>query len=90
MGEGSGIQPEEHIGQPLHRFASRFVAHAIEFRRMIGERPIELEVDGGVNAATAPEVIAAGANVLVAGTAVFGEDDYARAIRALRPAADSP
>jgi ribulose-phosphate 3-epimerase len=55
-------------------------------RRMIGDRPIELEVDGGVNAKTAPDVIAAGANVLVAGSAVFnGPGDYAANIAALRP-----
>lgn len=53
-------------------------------RRLIGERPIELEVDGGVNPQTAPEVIAAGADVLVAGSAVFTEPDYACAIAALR------
>jgi len=54
-------------------------------RRMIGDRPIELEVDGGVNAETAPSVIAAGANVLVAGSAVFQGDDYVDTISALRP-----
>ncbi len=54
-------------------------------RAMIGERPIELEVDGGVNAETAPAVIAAGANVLVAGSAVFTGDDYRSTIAALRP-----
>ncbi len=56
-------------------------------RRMIGERPIELEVDGGVNAETAPSVIAAGASVLVAGSAVFSGTDYRAAIAALRPRA---
>ena len=45
---------------------------------------IALEVDGGVTPATAPAVIAAGADVLVAGTAVFGAPDYAAAIAALR------
>jgi len=45
---------------------------------------IALEVDGGVTAATAPRVRAAGADVLVAGTAVFGAADYASAIAALR------
>jgi len=54
-------------------------------RRMIGDRPIELEVDGGVNAETARKVIAAGANVLVAGSAVFQGDDYVETINALRP-----
>ena len=49
-------------------------------------RDIMLEVDGGVNADTAPKVIAAGANVLVAGSAVFkgGATNYANNIAALR------
>ena len=44
----------------------------------------DLEVDGGVNAETAKQVIAAGANVLVAGSAVYGAADPAEAIKALR------
>lgn len=44
----------------------------------------ELEVDGGVNARTAPLVIEVGATVLVAGSAVYGADDPAAAIAALR------
>ncbi|MEZ0260974.1 MAG: ribulose-phosphate 3-epimerase [Alphaproteobacteria bacterium] len=47
-------------------------------------RPIDLEVDGGINADTARQVVAAGADVLVAGTAVFKEKDYREAIRRLR------
>jgi ribulose-phosphate 3-epimerase len=47
-------------------------------------RPIHLQVDGGVTAQTAPDCIAAGADVLVAGTAVFGQADYAAAIAGLR------
>lgn len=49
-------------------------------------REIELEVDGGVDAATAPQCIAAGATALVAGTATFrgGPDAYAANIRTLR------
>ena len=53
-------------------------------RRMIGNRPIELEVDGGITPQTAKEVIAAGADVLVAGSAVFKGADYAGNIAALR------
>ena len=53
-------------------------------RAMIGERPIDLEVDGGVNPQTAHLVAGAGANVLVAGSAVFGNGDYAASIAALR------
>lgn len=45
---------------------------------------IDLEVDGGVTAETAPRVRAAGADVFVAGNAVFGATDYAAAIRSLR------
>jgi ribulose-phosphate 3-epimerase len=45
---------------------------------------IHLEVDGGVKPGTARQVIAAGADVLVAGNAIFGDKDYARAIKALR------
>ena len=47
-------------------------------------KQIDLEVDGGVNAETAKQVIGAGADVLVAGTAVFKEKDYAEAIKRLR------
>ena len=58
-------------------------------KRMIGNRPIDLEVDGGITPETAPLVTAAGANVLVAGSAVFGaggRDAYASRISALRAA----
>jgi len=55
-------------------------------RRMIdwADHPIALAVDGGVTPATAPHVLAAGADTLIAGTAVFGAPDYAAAIAALR------
>jgi ribulose-phosphate 3-epimerase len=46
-----------------------------------------IEVDGGIAPDTVPRVVSAGATVLVAGTAVFSEPDYAKAIRALRDAA---
>ena len=44
----------------------------------------ELEVDGGISPKTAPLVVEAGANVLVAGSAVYGKEDVSAAIRALR------
>jgi ribulose-phosphate 3-epimerase len=52
------------------------------------KRPIELEVDGGINFETAPRVIQAGASVLVAGTATFagGAKAYADNIARLRAA----
>jgi ribulose-phosphate 3-epimerase len=55
-------------------------------RKMIGARPIDLEVDGGVSPETIADVVGAGANVLVAGSAVFKGDDYAKTIGALRAA----
>jgi ribulose-phosphate 3-epimerase len=45
---------------------------------------VHIEVDGGINAHTARQVVEAGADVLVAGSAVFGAQDYAEAIRAIR------
>ena len=48
------------------------------------QRKIDIEVDGGINAETARVAIQNGANVLVAGTSVFGAPDYAKAIRDLR------
>ena len=47
-------------------------------------RDIDLEVDGGVKPGTAHRVIEAGADAIVAGSAVFGAKDYAAAIRAIR------
>jgi ribulose-phosphate 3-epimerase len=44
----------------------------------------DIEVDGGVNDSTAAEVIKSGANIIVAGTSVFGTKDYAQAIKNLR------
>jgi ribulose-phosphate 3-epimerase len=48
-----------------------------------------IEVDGGIDVHTAPMVVAAGADILVAGNAIFGERDPEAAIRALRAAAES-
>ncbi|MEF2073066.1 ribulose-phosphate 3-epimerase [Consotaella aegiceratis] len=56
-------------------------------RAMIGDRPIDIEVDGGIAADTASLVVEAGANALVAGSAVFkgpAGSDYAANIEALR------
>ena len=53
-------------------------------KELIGDRSIELSVDGGVNASNASSIVEAGADVLVAGSAVFGEKNYGSAISALR------
>jgi ribulose-phosphate 3-epimerase len=56
-------------------------------RKEIGARPIHLEVDGGINEKTAPLVVEAGANVLVAGAAVFKGGSHKENIDAIRAAA---
>jgi ribulose-phosphate 3-epimerase len=64
-------------------------------RQMIGDRPVLIEIDGGVDAQTAPLVVRAGADVLVAGSAVFrggsvGDPSvYGDNIRAIRAAAET-
>ncbi len=71
----------------------QFIPAAIEkierLRAMAGGRPIDIEVDGGITPETAPAVVRAGANVLVAGSAVFkgGPDAYRANIAAIRNAA---
>jgi ribulose-phosphate 3-epimerase len=55
-------------------------------RAMAGGRPIDIEVDGGVTADNAAEVVQAGANVLVAGSAVFKGGNYKANIAAIRQA----
>ncbi|MOA50661.1 Ribulose-phosphate 3-epimerase [compost metagenome] len=58
-----------------------------QVKTMLEERGLDgvyVQVDGGVNPVTAPGIREAGANVLVAGNAVFGESDRAAAIAALR------
>ena len=65
-----------------------------DLRAMIADRPVHIEVDGGVDPDTAPLVVAAGADVLVAGSAVFRDGSvadpapYGRNIAAIRTAAE--
>ena len=68
------------------RFMADMLPKIRTLRGWIEERGLacELEVDGGVDAETAPLCVAAGADVLVAGSAVFGLADRAAAIRAIR------
>jgi ribulose-phosphate 3-epimerase len=68
------------------QFIPAMIEKVARVRRMIGDRPIHIEVDGGIAADTAPLVVAAGANVLVAGSAAFhgGQAAYAANLAALR------
>lgn len=57
-----------------------------ELKKIITERNlnIDIQVDGGINKVIAPQVIAAGANILVAGSAIYGSDNIAKSIEDLR------
>ena len=76
-------------------FIASQVAQVAKLRAMIGDRPVLIEIDGGVTPATAPLVAAAGADVLVAGSAVFkggsvaNPAPYGANIRAIRTAAEA-
>ena len=69
-------------------FIPAVIPKIAEIKAMIGNRPIDIEVDGGITAETAPLVVKAGANVLVAGNAAFkgGPNAYAANIAAIRSA----
>ncbi len=71
-------------------FIPAMVEKVARVKRMVGERKIHIEVDGGVSPETAPLLTRAGANVLVAGSAVFEGDPkaYARNIAAIRAAGE--
>ena len=70
-------------------FIPATVEKVARLRAMAGGRPIDIEVDGGVTPETAPAIVRAGANVLVAGSAVFkgGPSAYRANIAAIRQAA---
>ena len=68
------------------KFISSTLGKIRRLRQMIvaSGRAVDLEVDGGINARTAREVIDAGANVLVAGSAIYGSNDIVQTIKELR------
>jgi ribulose-phosphate 3-epimerase len=73
-------------------FIPAMVEKIRRLKAMIGNRPIDIEVDGGIDPETAPSVVAAGANVLVAGSHVFKggtKEAYTANIAAIRAAAES-
>jgi ribulose-phosphate 3-epimerase len=70
-------------------FIKAMLSKISEVREMVRGRNIDIEVDGGITNETAPLVVNAGANVLVAGSAVFKTVDYTGNIKALRTAAIS-
>jgi len=77
------------------KFIHSQIAKVVEIRKMIGDRDIHIEIDGGITPETGPLMAAAGANILVAGSAVFkgGSVDnptpYGVNIRAIRDASEA-
>ena len=69
------------------RFIPEMLDKIRRIREQIGDRDIDLAVDGGVTPQTARAILAAGANVLVAGSAVFGAADSKTAVADLRATA---
>ncbi len=76
MSVNPGFGGQTFIPQSLKKLA--------QVKALIADRPIFLEVDGGVSPKNAAEVRAAGANVIVAGSAVFKAEDMAATIQALK------
>lgn len=76
------------------KFIQSGVKKTRRLREMIGDRPVHIQVDGGVTPETAPAVVEAGADVLVAGSAVFkggsveAPEVYGANMKALREAAE--
>jgi ribulose-phosphate 3-epimerase len=109
LNPGTGLDAVEHLldmvdlvcvmtvnpGFGGQKFINSQIAKVQSLRAMIGDRPIHIEIDGGVTTETAPLVSAAGADVLVAGSAVFkggsvsAPQAYGDNIRAIRAAAEA-
>ena len=62
---------------------------AVRERINASGRAVRLEVDGGIKAANIAQVLAAGADTIVAGSAIFGSEDYAATLRELRAAIET-
>jgi len=74
-------------GQSFIRSAHRKIR---EVKALLGTRPVDLSVDGGVKADLARSLVEDGASTLVAGSAIFGAADPGAAVGALRAAATAP
>ena len=79
MSVNPGFGGQSFIASQLDKIAA--------VRALVGARPIDIEVDGGITAGNAADAVTAGANVLVAGSAVFKGGNYKANIDAIRQAA---
>lgn len=71
-------------GKGGQTFQAQALEKIIALKELIGRKKVQISVDGGINSETAEACRFAGANILVAGTAVFGQKNYAKAIEALK------
>ena len=89
----TGKDPKLNKRSKLIKAIEEQIEKTKELRSMVADRPIHIQIDGGVTPETAPLVSAAGADVLVAGSAVFkggsvaNPGPYGHNIRAIRAAA---
>jgi len=82
MSVNPGFGGQHFIPQSLHKL--RAARARIDAWEAAGGQPIDLEIDGGVKVENIADIRAAGADVFVAGSAIFGQPDYAQVIRAMR------
>lgn len=68
------------------KFMENQLSKVTQLKQIIGSRNIDIEIDGGINLQTAPMAVQAGANILVAGTAVFKDGKYQENITSLHQA----
>ena len=66
------------------RFQKQAIARIAALKELIGRKPVRISVDGGINDVTAPACVVAGADVLVAGSYIFGAKSYMKAIQTLK------
>ena len=62
----------------------QFMSEQVEKIEILSKKNVEIEVDGGINILTAPQVVKAGAKILVSGAGIFGTDDPIKTIKELK------
>jgi ribulose-phosphate 3-epimerase len=82
MSVNPGFGGQQFIPQSLDKLAA--VRARIDAQVAAGGRPVRLEIDGGVKADNIGAIAKAGADMFVAGSAIFGQKDYASVIRSMR------
>jgi len=73
-----------HPGYGGQKFIPETIKKVADVRALLADRPIQIEIDGGVNLATGKELVRAGADVLVSGSTIFGADDPSRMIAEMK------